>query len=240
MRQIILDTETTGREVNEGHRIIEIGCLEMVDRRLTERYFHRYVNPQRESEAGALAVHGLTTEFLQDKPLFPMIAHDFIAFVEGAELIIHNAPFDLSFLDQELALCQKDYKKMTDYCRVLDTLPLARQLHPGQRNSLDALCKRYAIDLSKRERHGALIDVELLARVYLAMTGGQTSLFDGVHPIDLTVDYAKSVTDHTSNKVSDPFTELPILAATLEECHAHHHILKQLKEQSGRCLWSQE
>ncbi|WP_218813878.1 DNA polymerase III subunit epsilon [Rickettsiella endosymbiont of Dermanyssus gallinae] len=230
MRQIILDTETTGREISAGHRVIEIGCLELIDRRLTKQHFHCYLNPGRDSEAGALAVHGLTTEFLQDKPLFSSIVDELLAFINGAELIIHNAPFDLSFLDNEIQLTKKNYKKVTHYCQVLDTLPLARQLHPGQRNSLDALCKRYEIDNSKRDKHGALLDAELLARVYLAMTGGQTNLFDD-----------NQITNHpltsTKNKKSVTMHELPILHANTEELSEHQRCLSTINKTAGHCLW---
>lgn len=183
MRQIILDTETTGRDINNGHRIIEIGCLELIDRQLTKRQFHCYLNPGRDSDPGAFAIHGLSTEFLMDKPVFTTIADELLNFIKDSQLIIHNAPFDLAFLEYELTLTKKKYKKMTDYCQILDSLLLARQLHPGQRNSLDALCKRYNIDHSKRDKHGALLDAELLARVYLAMTGGQTHLFNEPKPL---------------------------------------------------------
>lgn len=230
MRQIILDTETTGREISAGHRVIEIGCLELIDRRLTQRHFHCYLNPGRDSEAGALAVHGLTTEFLQDKPSFSSIVDELLKFINGAELIIHNAPFDLAFLDNEIQLTKKNYKKITHYCQVLDTLPLARQLHPGQRNSLDALCKRYEIDNSKRDKHGALLDAELLARVYLAMTGGQTNLFDDnpvINPILTSTENKKSVTMH----------ELPILHASIEELNEHNHCLSTINKAAGHCLW---
>jgi DNA polymerase III subunit epsilon len=229
MRQIILDTETTGREISEGHRIIEIGCLEMVDRRLTQRHFHCYLNPQRESDAAALAVHGLTSEFLKNKPLFTSIADEFIAFIKEAELIIHNAPFDLTFLDHELNLTQKNYAKLTYYCQILDTLPLARQLHPGQRNNLDALCKRYGVDNSRRERHGALLDAELLAGVYLAMTGGQVSLFDTGQTTPLS--YA------TEDRKNIETKQLPVILATEEECNAHTQCLANISKISGTCVW---
>ena len=230
MRQIILDTETTGREVSAGHRVIEIGCLELIDRRLTKRHFHCYLNPGRDSEAGALAVHGLTTEFLQDKPLFSSIVDELLEFIKGAELIIHNAPFDLAFLDNEIQLTKKSYKKITHYCQVLDTLPLARQLHPGQRNSLDALCKRYEIDNSKRDKHGALLDAELLARVYLAMTGGQTNLFDDNPIINPTL-------ASTENKRTITMHELPILHANTEELNEHKRCLSTIHKTAGHCLW---
>ncbi|MFZ0218650.1 MAG: DNA polymerase III subunit epsilon [Candidatus Aquirickettsiella sp.] len=230
MRQIILDTETTGRDVNARHRIIEIGCLELIDRRLTKRQFHCFLNPGRDSEPGALAVHGLSTEFLIDKPLFKTIADELLAFIQGSQLIIHNAPFDLSFLDNELKLTKKNYKKIVDYCQILDTLPLARQLHPGQRNSLDALCKRYDIDNSKRDKHGALLDAELLARVYLAMTGGQTHLFSNEKIIQdsQTIQHKKILGEIV----------LPIIYATSEELIAHESRLTSINTLSGQCKWS--
>src|SRR5688572_27459859 len=169
MRQIILDTETTGLRVEEGHRIIEVACVEMINRKLTGKHFHYYLNPEREVEVGALAVHGITNSFLQDKPFFKDILKELMGFILNTELIIHNAPFDLSFLNQELLLAQEEWKNITHHCRIIDTLPMARQLHVGQRNSLDALCKRYGVDNSKREWHGALLDAHLLAQVYLAM-----------------------------------------------------------------------
>lgn len=229
MRQIILDTETTGRELSEGHRIIEIGCLEMMDRRLTQRHFHYYLNPGRDSDAGALAVHGLTREFLRDKPLFASIAEEFINFIKGAELIIHNAPFDIAFLDHEISLTQQNYANITHYCQILDTLPLARQLHPGQRNSLDALCKRYQINNSHREKHGALLDAELLARVYLAMTGGQTSLFGS----------RETISPSFSSPLSKPINthELPVIFATAEERDAHKQCLTTIINTAGCCVW---
>lgn len=178
MRQIVLDTETTGLRPEDGHRVIEIGCIEMIDRKLTDNHFHYYINPQCEVEAGALAVHGISNEFLQDKPLFADIIDDFVNYIKGAELIIHNAPFDVGFLNHEFSLLKvKGHQPINEICSILDTLQLARKRHAGQRNSLDALCKRYSIDNSKRELHGALLDASILAQVYLAMTGGQSSLF---------------------------------------------------------------
>ncbi|HHJ14825.1 MAG TPA: DNA polymerase III subunit epsilon [Gammaproteobacteria bacterium] len=175
MRQIVLDTETTGLEPREGHRIIEIGCVELVDRRLTGNNYHQYINPEREVDAGAIEVHGITNEFLADKPVFADVVEDFVEFVRGAELVIHNAPFDTGFIDHELGLCGRA-ERVSDLCGVLDTLALARRMHPGQKNNLDALCRRYEIDNSNRELHGALLDAEILADVYLAMTGGQVAL----------------------------------------------------------------
>ena len=176
MRQIVLDTETTGLEVSQGHRIIEIGCVELVNRRVTGNDWHHYVNPEREIDSGAFEVHGLSREFLQDKPRFEELAQDFLDYVAGAELVIHNAAFDVGFLDFELSRLQPAPAPLAERCSVLDTLMLARQKHPGQKNSLDALCKRYEIDNSQRSLHGALLDARILADVYLAMTGGQTSL----------------------------------------------------------------
>jgi DNA polymerase III subunit epsilon len=175
-RQVVLDTETTGLEPSQGHRIIEIGCVELVGRRLTRRHFHCYLQPDREIDEGALAVHGISNEFLADKPRFADVVDQFQDFIRGAELVIHNAPFDVGFLDHELTLLGDGRGCVTDYATVLDSLELARRMHPGQRNSLDALCKRYQIDNSGRELHGALLDARILADVYLAMTGGQVSL----------------------------------------------------------------
>lgn len=176
MREIVLDTETTGIEVREGHRIIEIGCVELLDRRLTGRHFHVYINPQREVEEGAFAVHGISDAFLADKPLFADVVDDFMAFIKGARLVIHNAAFDVGFIDAELQLLGGRHGQVVDHCSVVDTLRIARDKHPGQRNSLDALCKRYGVDNSQRDLHGALLDAEILADVYLIMTGGQTAL----------------------------------------------------------------
>ena len=182
MRQIILDTETTGLEPEQGHRIIEIGCVEQIERRLTGNNFHQYLQPDREIDAAAVEVHGITNEFLADKPRFEDIVDDFIQYVDGAELIIHNAPFDVGFMDHEFALLgRKKWGQVSDHCGVLDTLAMARKLHPGQKNNLDALCRRYSIDNTHRELHGALLDAEILADVYLAMTGGQAALSLGGH-----------------------------------------------------------
>jgi len=176
MRQVVLDTETTGLEPKQGHRIIEIGCVEVIDRKLTGNHYHQYINPQREIDSGAIEVHGITNEFLVDKPVFKDIAAEFLEFVKGAELVIHNAPFDVGFINHEFAMLSGNYGKIEESCGILDTLAMARKKHPGQRNSLDALCKRYGIDNSMRDLHGALLDSEILADVYLIMTGGQTML----------------------------------------------------------------
>ncbi|WP_370981596.1 DNA polymerase III subunit epsilon [Agaribacterium sp. ZY112] len=180
MRQVVLDTETTGLEPSAGHRIIEIGCVELINRKLTGRHYHQYINPQREVDQGAMEVHGITNEFLTDKPVFARIVNEFIDFVDGAELVIHNAPFDVGFLNHEFKLLNAGVAPLESRCGILDTLKLARDKHPGQKNNLDALCKRYGIDNSQRDLHGALLDSEILADVYLMMTGGQTRLaFDG-------------------------------------------------------------
>lgn len=234
LRQIILDTETTGLKVEEGHKVIEIGCLEMVNRKLTGRSFHHYLNPERMVDAGAVAIHGLNNDFLQDKPTFQQIVQEFIDFIRDGELIIHNAPFDLGFLNYELSLIGQPWQKLTDYCQVVDTLLMARKLHVGQRNSLDALCKRYSVDLSKREFHGALLDAHLLAQVYLAMTGGQSSLFE-------TGDEGQSSASTRHQAKSAPLTgyDLVIQSASAEELSEHEHYLSQLK-QRGQCVWPDE
>ncbi len=176
MRQVVLDTETTGLETSKGHRIIEIGCVELIDRRITDKHWHFYVNPEREIDAGAYAVHGISYKSLQDKPLFSDLAQDFVDYIKGAELIIHNAILDVGFLDNEFAKMDGENIRINSICGVLDTLVMARQKHPGQKNNLDALCRRYYIDNSQRSLHGALLDARILADVYLAMTGGQTAL----------------------------------------------------------------
>ncbi len=176
MRQVVLDTETTGLEPSQGHRIIEIGCVEMVNRRKTGNVYHQFINPQRDVEDGAYDVHGISNETLADKPVFADIAREFIDFIRDSELIIHNAPFDVGFIDAELSSLGKEWGAVNDYCRILDTLVLAREKHPGQKNSLDALCKRYDVDNSQRELHGALLDAQILVDVYLLLTGGQTHL----------------------------------------------------------------
>lgn len=234
MRQIILDTETTGLETEEGHRIIEIGCIELMNRKFTGRRFHQYVNPERAVDEGALAVHGITNAFLESKPLFVDIVKEFMEFINGAELIIHNAPFDLGFIHYELSLTKQKWKSLTDTCRIIDTLVLARQMHVGQRNGLDALCKRYKIDNSERELHGALLDAHLLAQVYLAMTGGQGSLFDDLQPAELT----------SPEKTSDASIQfksrnLVILKANEEELAAHEQRLEQMSSK-GKCVWASQ
>jgi len=235
MRQIILDTETTGLRVEDGHRIIEIGCVELVNRRITSNHFHYYINPQRDIDAGAAAVHGITTEFLQDKPLFTDIIEAFMSFVNDDELIIHNAPFDLSFLNNELQLARGKWKLMTDHCSVIDTLPMARKLHVGQRNNLDALCKRYGIDNSNRDLHGALLDANLLARVYLAMTGGQGSFFD------TSTNSSENENVRRAQQSVTPLQKhhLVVLKANDDELTEHQQYLDRIKKK-GQCLWDEQ
>ncbi|WP_376696553.1 DNA polymerase III subunit epsilon [Wenzhouxiangella sp. EGI_FJ10305] len=230
MRQIVLDTETTGLEPTEGHRIIEIGALEMIERRQTGRSFHVYINPERDVEGGALAVHGITNEFLADKPYFADLAEDFIEFIRDAELIIHNAPFDVGFLDAELARLDSP-TRVEDHASVLDTLPLARELHPGQRVSLDALCKRYEVDNSGRDLHGALLDAELLAEVYLAMTGGQVDL-----ALDLSGEGDRGEAGNEMVLEVD-VSKLVVRRANESELTAHRARLDAIRESAGHCLW---
>ncbi len=231
MRQIVLDTETTGLTPVDGHRIIEIGCVELVDRKLTENRFHVYLNPDREIDSGAIEVHGISNEFLQDKPRFKNIRKDFLAFIKDAELIIHNAPFDVGFIDSELARLGEELR-VNQYCTVVDTLVMARKKHPGQRNSLDALCKRYAIDNSHRELHGALLDAEILAEVYKMMTGGQTSLFVDEDPLGATV------TGQLSLNVKKKRPPLKLVCCNDEETRAHEKVLNIIDQQTGgHCLW---
>lgn len=232
MRQIVLDTETTGLDPLQGHRIIELGCVELVNRKLTGRHLHFYINPEREVEAGALEVHGITNEFLADKPVFSAIADKFIEFVSGAELIIHNAPFDISFLDYELGMLNRGHRKMQEYCGVLDTLAMARKKHPGQKNNLDALCKRYEVDNSQRELHGALKDAEILADVYLLMTGGQSSLVLGYENQD------EAAAIIVVEKLSMQRPPLRVIPAAVDEVAAHAQRLQQIQKSSGnKCLW---
>jgi len=236
MRQIVLDTETTGLDAAQGHRIIELGCVELLDRKLSGRHLHLYINPEREVEAGALAVHGITNEFLADKPVFRAVADTILDFLRDAELVIHNAPFDIGFLDSELQALQRNYKPMREYCAILDTLALARKKHPGQKNNLDALCKRYQVDNSQRELHGALKDAEILADVYLLMTGGQSSLGLGYEGSDTT-----RPANLDEARISSKRSPLRVLRASSEELAAHaDHLQRIQKSSDNKCLWLQD
>ena len=228
-RQVVLDTETTGLNPKEGHRIIEIGCVELVNRRLTDRQFHMYINPERHIDDGAIEVHGITNEFLLDKPLFKDVVDDFVDFIRGAELIIHNAPFDVGFIDHEFSLVNSAVKNVREICTVFDSLVYARKKHPGQRNSLDALCKRYGIDNSHRDLHGALLDSEILSDVYLLMTGGQISLLDD----ELT----DGATEQIIQRLSSDRPPLKVIECSAEELLEHQQILAMLEKSSGACLW---
>ena len=228
MRQIILDTETTGLEVKLGDRVIEIGCVELVGRKLTQRRFHRYLNPQRPIDAGAQAVHGLTSEFLQDKPKFAEIAEELVEFLRGAELVIHNASFDVGFLDHELSLV--GLEPLNQLCSgIIDTLRLAREMHPGRKHSLNALCSHFQVDNSGRTLHGALLDAELLAEVYLAMTRGQESL---------VMDLQMAPSAATAGLPAGQRPALSVLRATPAELAEHQRVLAEIaKESKGKCLW---
>ncbi len=234
MRQIVLDTETTGLDPKSGHRIIEIGCVELFNRRLTGKHYHQYINPQREVEAGAFEVHGISDSFLADKPVFADVAQDFIDFIAGAELVIHNAPFDVGFLDHELRLDGRRFEALATRCSIIDTLVMARTKHPGQKNSLDALCKRYMVDNSQRELHGALLDAEILADVYLFMTGGQTSLVLGAE--DSKGSAANVGTAPTP--LSSDRQPARVVRANADELLAHENYLQALdKASDGGCVW---
>jgi DNA polymerase-3 subunit epsilon len=235
MRQIVLDTETTGIELDQGHRIIEIGCVELLHRRLTGRHFHAYVNPEREVEEGAFQVHGIGNDFLLDKPLFARVAAEFVDFVRDAELLIHNAPFDIGFLDAELGRLAGDFQRMANYCQITDTLAMARQKHPGQRNTLDALCKRYGVDNTQRELHGALLDAEILADVYLLMTGGQTAL-----SLDADEDNLPGKRGGPRAAQRREGLRLPVPPASSDELAEHRRFLAQMQERHGQCLWLQQ
>ncbi|MAR93377.1 MAG: DNA polymerase III subunit epsilon [Pseudomonadota bacterium] len=237
MRQIILDTETTGLEPAEGHRIIEIGCVEMINRRLTGNNYHRYLQPDREIDDGAIEVHGITNEFLADKPRFADIVADFLDYIKGAQLVIHNAAFDIGFINHELSLAGKQWGRAEDHCTVLDTLAMARKLHPGQRNTLDALCKRYEIDNSHRELHGALLDAEILADVYLGMTGGQTSLILSAGESDGD----DEVTGAGIRRLPAERPRLRVIPASAAELAGHQERLQSINKASGgNCLWLQQ
>jgi len=229
VRQIVLDTETTGLEPAQGHRVIEIGALELYDRRLTKRQFHHFINPERAMDRGALEVHGISSEFLADKPRFADIVDEFLDFVRGADLVIHNAPFDIGFLDHELTLLDGDRGCMADVVSVTDSLQLARRLHPGMKNTLDALCRRYQVDNSRRSLHGALLDAEILAEVYLLMTGGQTTL---------SLEVAAETSSNQRQRDAAARPPLVVQRATESELLEHQRRLQQIQEKSaGACLW---
>jgi len=232
MRQIVLDTETTGLEPSQGHRIIEIGCVEVVGRKLTGNHYHQYVNPEREIDEGAIEVHGITNEFLADKPLFNSIAAEFIGFIRGAELIIHNAPFDVGFINHEFKLLQNDHARLESFCSILDTLALARKYHPGQKNNLNALCKRYDVANAHRELHGALLDAEILADVYLRMTGGQV-----VMSLEDKQDQQNASGQHI-RPIDKNRAPLKVIKASQEEMAAHQQRLATIEKSSGGvCVW---
>ncbi|WP_394220634.1 DNA polymerase III subunit epsilon [Alteromonas gracilis] len=231
MRQIVLDTETTGIDPKEGHRIIEIGCVEVVNRRLTGNHFHVYINPGRHIEQEAIEVHGITNEFLADKPTFSQVAQEFVNFIKGAQLVIHNAPFDVGFMDHEFKMEASTSGVIThQICDVLDTLTLARQMHPGQKNNLDALCKRYGIDNSHRTLHGALLDAEILADVYLLMTGGQTKL-------KLASSSGSDADSTAIRRVKRSANKLKVIKATADEITQHEARLDIVEKAGGKCLW---
>ncbi|MEM6606660.1 MAG: DNA polymerase III subunit epsilon [Pseudomonadota bacterium] len=235
MRQVVLDTETTGLEVSQGHRVIEIGCVEIQNRRLTGRHFHRYIDPQRDVDPGAVEVHGITNEFLADKPLFSAVSSDFLEFVVGAELIIHNAPFDIGFLDHELRTLDAEFSGLAQHCEVTDTLLMARDKHPGQRNSLDALCQRYSVDNSNRELHGALLDAEILAEVYLVMTGGQTLLALGSEDQTGGSGKRRSAQRQSIQRSG----RLKVIIASEAEQEAHQSILAEMEKSGTQPLYQQ-
>jgi DNA polymerase-3 subunit epsilon len=229
-RQIVLDTETTGLEPSQGHRIIEIGCVELINRRLTGNNYHQYIQPDREIDEGALQVHGISSEFLADKPRFKDIADDLMTYLKGAELVIHNAPFDVGFLDHELKLLNDGRGTIDDYCNVTDTLVMARKMHPGQKNNLDALCKRYDINNAHRDLHGALLDAEILSDVYLRMTGGQVGL-----ALDSEQADEKETGVVRTTRISSDRPPLRVINASKDELSAHAEFLKKMGD---ACLWN--
>lgn len=230
-RIVVLDTETTGLNPQEGHRIIEIGCVELINRRFTGNRFHVYINPGRNIDQGAIEVHGITNQFLEDKPCFADVFDDFVAFIKDAELVIHNAPFDVGFINYEFSLLDGKAINLHDCSSVFDTLDFARKKHPGQRNSLDALCKRYTIDNSHREWHGALLDAEILADVFLLMTGGQSSLLDEGEAA------RQAVTIHLPKQLASNRPALRVIYCDEQELAGHLQHLDVIEQASGLCLW---
>ncbi len=234
MRQIVLDTETTGLDSREGHRIIEVGCVELIDRKLTDNRFHVYLNPDREIDQGAIEVHGITNQFLEDKPHYQDVAEDLLNYLKGAELIIHNAPFDVGFMNAEYLRLDKTWPGLDQHCKILDSLQLARKMHPGQKNNLDALCKRYTVDNSRRDLHGALLDAEILADVYLAMTGGQTQLGLGQDESE-----QNSAGEVEIKIIRSDRPALAIIRASDDELTAHQERLEAIETTSGEAsVWS--
>lgn len=231
-RQIVLDTETTGIDPEEGHRIIEIGCVEMHERRVTDNDYHQYLQPDRIIDEEAVAVHGITNEFLHDKPRFTEVVDQFMEYVEGAELVIHNAPFDVGFINKELQLAGSKWDKLENHCTILDTLVMAREMYPGQRNSLDALCKRLDVNNQHRELHGALLDSQILAEVYLAMTGGQKSLM-----LDCNEQEGDSQAGQAIRRLAAKRPALKVIHASADELKAHEERLSAIQDAAGRCLW---
>lgn len=232
MRQLVVDTETTGLEVQAGHRVIEIGCVEMIGRRITRRHFHQYINPQRDIDDGALEVHGITPAFLKDKPVFKDVWSGFLEFVDGAELIMHNASFDVAFINQEMKLLGAGLGVITDYCTVIDSLELARNKHPGQKNNLDALCKRYSVDNSQRDLHGALLDAEILADVFLLLTGGQVTLSLGEESS------AQSPAEEIHTRKRKKRQSLTVIQPSTDELARHEQKLVQLDDVAeDGCVW---
>jgi DNA polymerase-3 subunit epsilon len=229
MRQIVLDTETTGIDPAEGHRIIEIGCVELMERQLTGRNYHVYINPEREVEAEAITVHGITNEFLEDKPRFAEIADEFFEFIKGAELVIHNAAFDVGFMDSEFSRL-KPVRKTAEHCGIVDSLAIARARHPGQKNNLDALCKRYGVDNSNRDLHGALLDAEILADVYLLLTGGQTAL-------SLDAGSENGGGNGGIRRLPSDRAPLSVVRASNAENEAHQEFMSLLEKQAGETVW---
>ena len=235
MRQIVLDTETTGLEASQGHKIIEIGCVELINRRMTGNNYHQYIDPQREIDEAAIEVHGITLADLQGKPLFADLAEGLFEYLKGAELIIHNAPFDVGFLNVEFEQAGMGKQLVNDHCEIMDSLVMARQKHPGQKNNLDALCRRYEVDNSQRTLHGALLDAEILADVYLMMTGGQTTLLGESH--DLT----QSMNTDESMDLDLSQLKMTVVEASPDECEMHEKWLDMLDKQSDNgAVWRQQ
>lgn len=233
MRQILLDTETTGLSPADGHRLVEVAAVELVNRRFTGNYWHRYINPERQVDAGAQKVHGLSTEFLKDKPIFSEVAKELFDYIDGCDVIIHNAPFDLGFLNHEFQRLKDGFPKIEKACSIIDTLVMAREIHRGKKNDLDSLCKRYEVDNSGRDWHGALIDAELLGGVYLAMTGGQMSFFDQA---DIDSNNASNISHHSSptaisqQQLTRSADKIAILRASLEEVAMHEAYMRGIEK----------